>query len=151
MNRNALGLPIFELEVSDAIYEGKLRGAEEQIKSQLYDLNVGINFVKESGKIVRVEVYAIHKEMAEAVHDILARIQDTLIHIGHEEEDEITEEISTIRSKYSKRKTTAFKRGLLELLHGPGEGKDQGKDEGKNSKEWENQQETPSIISINIQ
>ena len=71
---------------------------------------------------------------AEAVHDILARIQDTLIHIGHEEEDEITEEISTIRSKYSKRKTTAFKRGLLELL---GEGKDQGKDEGKtdNSKE----------------
>ena len=121
---------VFELEVSDAIFEGKLRGAQELLTSQLYELNVGIKFVQQSGKIVRVEVYAIQKEMAEAVYDKLVGIQDSLIHIGHEEEIEIQEEIRNIRSKYSKRKTTAFNRGMLELL---GEGKDEGKTD--NSKE----------------
>ena len=33
---------VFELEVSDAIFEGKLRGAQELLTSQLYELNVGI-------------------------------------------------------------------------------------------------------------
>ena len=122
---------VFELEVSDAIFEGKLRGAQELLTSQLYELNVGIKFVQQSGKIVRVEVYAIQKEMAEAVYDKLVGIQDSLIHIGHEEEIEIQEEIRNIRSKYSKRKTTAFNRGMLELL---GEGKEEGRQERQDKK-----------------
>ena len=121
---------VFELEVSDAIFESKIRGAQDLLTSQLYELNVGIKFVQQSGKIVRVEVWGIQKEMAEAVYDQLVGIQDSLINIGHEEEIEIQEEIRNIRSKYSKRKTTAFNRGMLELL---GEGKDEGKTD--NSKE----------------
>ena len=122
------GLPIFEVEVSEKSYEAKLRGMEEQIKTQLNEKDVGIDFIKEeeSGKIVRLEVSAFHPEKAVDVQDILASIQDQLIKIGVEEEDELTREIQTIRSKYSKRKTTAFNKGI-ELLHG------HDANEGKNS------------------
>ena len=86
------GLPIFEVEVSEKSYEAKLRGMEEQIKTQLNEKDVGIDFIKEeeSGKIVRLEVYAFHPEKAVDVQDILASIQDQLIKIGVEEEDELT-------------------------------------------------------------
>ena len=121
---------VFELEVSDPIFESKIRGAQDLLTSQLLELNVEIEFFQQSGRIVRIDVWGIRRDLAEAVYDQLVGIQETLINLSHEEEIEIQEEKERIRSKYSKRKTAAYNRGMMELL---GEGKEEGKTD--NSKE----------------
>ena len=93
------------------------------------ELNVEIEFFQQSGRIVRIDVWGIRRDLAEAVYDQLVGIQETLINLSHEEEIEIQEEKERIRSKYSKRKTAAYNRGMMELL-----GETEGKTDGKTGK-----------------
>ena len=128
--RIGLGRNVFEMVVSDPIFESKIRQGQDLLTSQLLELNVEIRFVFASGKIVRVDVWGIEKAEAEAVYDQLVQVQDSLINLSHEEEIEMEKEKERIRSKFSKRKTTAYNR-LMELL---GEGKEEGRQERQDKK-----------------